>query len=117
MPVFERRLADYVMQDVTSAGGITEPKKISTMAEAYYIPVSPYDASGPINVVAGAHVMLTVPNFYRPETRHDLGKYNNMIETPLDNAGGSLRLPALTGVGIAMNMDHLRAHAVDGFAG
>ncbi len=81
VPVFENRLADYVMPDVTWAGGITELKKISTMAEAYYIPVSPHDASGPINVIAGAHVMLTVPNFYRLETsRHDLAKYNAMIE-------------------------------------
>lgn len=118
VPVFEGRLADYVMPDVTWAGGITELKKISTMAEAYYIPVSPHDASGPINVVAGAQVMMTVPNFYRLETsRWDLGKYNEMIDTPLDNAGGSLRLPGRPGLGIEMNMDYLRSHAVDGFGG
>ena len=56
------------MPDVTWTGGISELKKIATMAEAYYIPVSPHDASGPINVVAGGHVMLTVPNCYRVET-------------------------------------------------
>ncbi|MBS0643344.1 MAG: mandelate racemase/muconate lactonizing enzyme family protein [Proteobacteria bacterium] len=118
VPVFESRLADYVMPDVTWAGGITELKKISTMAEAYYIPVSPHDASGPINVVAGAQVMMTVPNFYWLETsRWDLGKYNEMIETPLDNAGGSLRLPQRPGLGLEMNMDYLRSHAVDGFGG
>lgn len=38
-----------------------------------------------------------------------------MIETPLDNAGGSLRVPELPGLGVSMNMDDLRAHAVDGF--
>ena len=41
---------------------------ISAMCEAYYIPVSPHDAAGPINVVAGAQVMMTVPNFYKLET-------------------------------------------------
>ncbi|MEC9278797.1 MAG: mandelate racemase/muconate lactonizing enzyme family protein, partial [Chloroflexota bacterium] len=46
IPIFENNLADYVMPDVTWTGGITELKKISTMAEAYYIPVSPHDASG-----------------------------------------------------------------------
>ena len=116
LPVLEGQLADYIMPDVTWAGGITELKKISTMAEAYYIPVSPHDASGPINVVAGAHVMMTVPNFYRVEThRHDLSHYNRFIEEPLDNRGGSLRLPRKPGLGIAMNLDYLRAHAVDGF--
>jgi galactonate dehydratase len=117
-PILERKLADYIMPDVTWAGGISELKKIATMAEAYYIPVSPHDASGPINVVAGAHVMMTVPNFYRLETsRYDLSKYNVFIETPLDNSGGRLHLPELPGLGITMNMDYLRAKAVDGFGG
>ena len=92
--------------------------EIRAMAEAYYIPVSPHDASGLINVVAGAQVMMTVPNSYRLETsRYDLGKYDQMIETPLDNAGGSLRLSPAPGLGMTMNMDHLRAHAVEEFGG
>jgi galactonate dehydratase len=116
--ILERNLADYIMPDVTWAGGISELKKIATMAEAYYIPVSPHDAAGPINIMAGAHVMMTVPNFYRLETsRYDLSKYNNFIETPLDNRGGRLRMPNLPGLGITMNVDYLRAHAVEGFGG
>ena len=118
VPIFENRLADYIMPDVTWAGGISELKKIATMAEAYYIPISPHDASGPINVVAGAHVMMTVPNFYRLETsRYDLSKYDAFIETPLDNTGGSLHLPHRAGLGITMNLEYLRANAVDGFGG
>jgi galactonate dehydratase len=117
-PILEQRLADYIMPDVTWAGGISELKKIATLAETYYIPISPHDASGPINVVAGAHVMMTVPNFYRLETsRYDLSKYNDFIETPLDNTGGALHLPGLPGLGIAMNMDYMRANVVDGFGG
>ena len=65
VPILEGKLADYIMPDVTWTGGISELKKISILAEAYYIPISPHDASGPINVVAGAQVMMTVPNFYR----------------------------------------------------
>jgi galactonate dehydratase len=65
VPIFEGRLADFIMPDVTWTGGITELKKIANMAEAYYIPITPHDASGPINILAGAHVSLTVPNFYR----------------------------------------------------
>ncbi|MBL8699387.1 MAG: mandelate racemase/muconate lactonizing enzyme family protein [Alphaproteobacteria bacterium] len=118
VPILENRLADHIMPDVTWAGGITELKKIANMAEAYYIPVSPHDASGPINVVAGAHVMMTVPNFFRLETsRYDLSKYNDFITRPLDNSGGRLHLPALPGLGLEMNMEYMRANAVDGFGG
>ncbi len=117
-PILEKKLADYIMPDVTWAGGISELKKISTMAEAYYVPVSPHDASGPINVVAGAHVMMTVPNFYRLETsRYDLSKYNVFIETPLDNSNGRLKLPDGPGLGLTMNMDYMKANAVEGYSG
>ena len=116
--IFENKLADYIMPDVTWTGGITELKKIATMAEAYYIPISPHDASGPINVVAGAQVMMTVPNFYRVETsHHDLSSYNKFIQTPLDNRGGELKIPSGPGLGIEMNIDFLRANIIDGIGG
>jgi galactonate dehydratase len=116
VPIFENRLADYVMPDVTWAGGITELKKIAILAEAYYVPITPHDASGPINVVAGAQVMMTVPNFYRIETsRYDLSHYNTLIEEPLDNRGGRIWLNGKPGLGVAMNLDYLRRNALDGF--
>ena len=116
IPILENELADYLMPDVTWTGGISELKKISTLAEAYYVPMTPHDASGPINVLAGAHVMMTVPNFYRIETSsYDLSKYNRFIEKPVDNSGGSIKLSGEPGLGITMNMDYLRGNAIDGF--
>lgn len=113
IPIFQRRLADYVMPDVTWTGGITELKKISALCEAYYIPVSPHDAAGPVNVVAGAHVMMTVPNFYKLETSEwNLSKYNHLIDRPLDNSNGSLKLSSAPGLGIEINRDYLQAHEI-----
>jgi galactonate dehydratase len=116
--VFEGRLADYAMPDVTWTGGISELKKISTMAETYYIPMTPHDAAGPINLVAGAQVMLTVPNFYRIETSsYDLTPYNRFLTEPLDNAGGRLRLSDRPGLGLELDLDYLRGNVLDGFGG
>ena len=106
------------MPDVTWTGGISELKKISTMAEAYYVPISPHDASGPINVLAGAQVMMTVPNFYKLETaRHRLVAYDNFIETPLDVRDGKLHMSDAPGLGIEMNMDFMRANSDKQFRG
>lgn len=113
VPVLENQLADYIMPDVTWTGGITELKKISTLAEAYYIPISPHDAGGPINVLAGAHVMMTVPNFYKLETsRWDLSGYNELMHTRLDNSNGALKLPRVPGLGIELNRDYLEANEI-----
>jgi galactonate dehydratase len=114
VPILENKLADYIMPDVTWTGGITELKKISALCEAYYIPVSPHDAAGPINVVAGAQVMMTVPNFYKLETSEwNLHKYDVLIDKPLDNSNGSLKLNQSPGLGIAMNRDYLEANVVE----
>ena len=114
VPILENKLADYIMPDVTWTGGITELKKISALCEAYYIPVSPHDAAGPINVVAGAQVMMTVPNFYRLETSEwNLSKYDHLIDKPLDNSNGSLKLNKTPGLGIEMNRDYLDANRID----
>ena len=116
--VLEQDLTDFLMPDVTWTGGISELKKISTMAEAYYVPISPHDASGPINVLAGAHVMMSVPNFYKLETaRHRLDAYDVFIETPIDVREGSLHVPAAPGLGIEINMDFLRANADENYRG
>ena len=114
VPVLENKLADYIMPDVTWTGGITELKKICALCEAYYIPVSPHDAAGPINVVAGAQVMMTVPNFYKLETSEwNLSKYDHLIDAPLDNSNGSLKLTCKPGLGIEMNRDYLQAHEIE----
>ena len=103
------------MPDVTWTGGITELKKISALCEAYYIPVSPHDAAGPINVVAGAQVMMTVPNVYKLETSEwNLHKYDEMIDRPLDNSNGSLKLTGLPGLGVEMNRGYLETNVIEG---
>jgi len=115
VPILENKLADYIMPDVTWTGGITELKKISALCEAYYIPVSPHDAAGPVNVVAGAQVMMTVPNFYKLETSEwNLSKYDHLINIPLDNSNGSLKLNPAPGLGIELNRSYLEANEVDG---
>ena len=114
IPIFENNLADYIMPDITWTGGVSELKKIATMAEAYYVPISPHDASGPINVMSGAQVMMTVPNFYKLETsRYDLSEYNVMIDNPLDIRSGDLYVSDRPGLGVNLDSEWLSAHQID----
>ena len=117
IPIFEGGLADFVMPDVTWTGGISELKKIATLAEAYYIPISPHDASGPVNVMAGAQVMMTVPNFYKLEChRYDFSGYNILVDQPLDVREGCLHLTDRPGLGIELNRETLEKYEVTGAA-
>jgi galactonate dehydratase len=104
------------MPDVTWTGGISELKKISTLAEAYYVPVSPHDASGPVNIMAGAHTMMTVPNFYKLESSLvRIESYSHFLKTPLDIRDGVLHIPDRPGLGIEFDLDYFKANAAPGW--
>ena len=114
LPVLNRHLTDYVMPDVTWTGGISELKKIATLAETFYVPVSPHDASGPVNVMAGAQVMMSVPNFYRLEARRvRMDFYNAFVEEPLQVRDGALVVPRVPGLGVRLNLDYLEHHQIE----
>ena len=111
LPVFENRLADYIMPDVVWTGGISELRKIASMAETYYIPVSPHNAMGSIQIIAGAHTVSGIPNFYRLEfSLASLEAYNAVLDKPLDIRDGALHLPDKPGLGFELDMEFLAAH-------
>ena len=111
LPVLQNRLADYLMSDVCWTGGISELKKIASLAETYYVNISPHGAMGPIQILAGAHVVKTVPNLYRLEiTSLWVPAFNEAISHPLDIRGGELYLSDRPGLGIELNTDYIKAN-------
>ena len=86
-------------------------KRIAVLAETYYVPISPHDASGPINVLSGAHVLMNVPNIYRLEmTDHAIEGYNAVLTEPLDIRDGHIHLPDRPGLGYELDHDFIAAH-------
>ena len=111
LPVLKERLADYIMSDVCWTGGISELKKIASLAETYYVNISPHGAMGPIQIFAGAQVVKTVPNLYRLEiTSLWVPAFNNAISHPLDIQNGELFLSDRPGLGIELDMDFINAN-------
>ena len=67
-PLMEKRAADIVMIDPTWAGGITESRKIATMAESFGLPVALHDCTGPFTLMAGVQLAFSAPNAIYQET-------------------------------------------------
>jgi galactonate dehydratase len=65
-PAFREMMAKdavgVVMLDLSWVGGLSEARKIATMAEAHQLPVAPHDCTGPIVYVASCHLSLNAPN-------------------------------------------------------
>jgi galactonate dehydratase len=118
LPVLAERLADYLMPDVVWTGGISEMLRIAGLAETYHVPVTPHNAMGPLQVVAGAHAMMTVPNFYRLE--HNVANvpwYDRCLDRPLDLRGDRLQLSSRPGLGVDLDPSFLQAHRPRGWSG
>ena len=68
---------------------------------------------GPLQVLAGAHTVITVPNLYRLEHNvANYGNYNRFIDLPLDFRGDQLFLSERPGLGVDLDADLLEAHTV-----
>lgn len=110
-PVVEKHAADVLMPDITRCGGISEMRKIATLAETYNVPVAPHNPNGPISTIASAHAMATIPNFLRQEFMvNDVPWRDECLSHPLPVADGYFTLPDRPGLGFDIDEAVLAAH-------
>jgi galactonate dehydratase len=109
--ILERRASDFLMPDITRCGGISEIRKIANLAEVYNIPVAPHNPNGPISTIASAHVMATVPNFFRQEFMlKDVPWRDGCLSHPLPVSDGFFTLSERPGLGFDIDESVLKAH-------
>lgn len=110
-PILERRAADVLMPDITRCGGISELKKIATMAEAYNVPIAPHNPNGPVSTIASAHVVASIPNFSRQEFMvQDVSWRDAVLDRPLPVRGGFFHLDDRPGLGFDLAEEELERH-------
>jgi galactonate dehydratase len=111
LPILERRAADILMPDITRCGGISEMRKIASLAECYNVPIAPHNPNGPISTIASAHVMAAIPNFFRQEFMlQDVAWRDTVLNRPLPVHGGYYHLDETPGLGVDLNEDELVRH-------
>ena len=110
-PILERHAADIVMPDIARCGGISEMRKIATMCEAYNVPVAPHNPNGPISTIASAHVMASIPNFFRQEfIMQDVAWRDAILNRPLPVSNGYFHLDDTPGLGFDLDEKELERH-------
>jgi galactonate dehydratase len=112
---------DIIQPDVSHAGGITECKKILSMAEAFDVAAAPHCPLGPIALAACLQVDATCHNAFIQE--QSLGIHYNQGSDLLDYLvesqvfhyeQGYVRIPEGPGLGIEINEAHVRKMAAIG---
>lgn len=110
--------ADIVQPDLSHAGGITECKKILSMAEAYDVAAAPHCPLGPIALAACMQVDATCHNAFIQE--QSLGIHYNQGNDLMDYINdksvfkyenGYVKIPTGAGLGIEVNEELVRKQA------
>lgn len=103
--LLETKGADYVMIDPTWAGGISETVRLAHLAQAYNVPATMHDCTGPLTLFAGIHVNAAVPGCTFQETVrvHIRTIYDNLIEPNVQVRNGAAALPTAPGIGTQLN--------------
>ena len=93
------------MWDATWCGGISEAKKISNLADTYFLPVVAHTNGGPVLWFASIHVLSSVTNFFIMESVYL--KYSTLYpyfikNVPVPDENGLVNPPEAPGLGVEL---------------
>lgn len=120
--VLDTGCVDVIQPDLSHAGGISEVRKIATMAEAYDVSMMPHCPLGPIALASCLQVDACSPNAVIQEQSlnvhlDDPGEgLSYVADSAFEYEDGYLELPDGPGLGLELDEDAVREgaeHAVD----
>ena len=105
--LIESGAAQIIMFDIGWVGGLSEAKKIATLAETHHLPIAPHDCTGPVVLTASAHLSINAPNALVQETvrAYYTGWYTEVVTALPHIASGLITPPSAPGLGVALQPD------------
>lgn len=102
LPLLQRGALDIATMDVQWTGGLTEARKIASLADTFGVPIAPHDCTGPITLAACTHLVMSQPNgLVQETTRAFLRTWYQDVATGLPAVqDGELRLSSRPGLGV-----------------
>jgi L-alanine-DL-glutamate epimerase-like enolase superfamily enzyme len=107
---------DIVQLDVRNTGGLLESKKISDLADLFYLPMAAHDTGSIICNIATVHWAASVRDFLAAETL--IGRGNWMDDVIVHDGpivkDGHIAVPTKPGLGIELNKEVVKANLARG---
>ena len=117
-PLLEAGAVDIVMPDLQKAGGLGEGQRIANLADLHYVPFAPHMVASFLGAMAACHVCASVPNFMILEWQTYFDT-NPLYKDLVTYAGpqvekGFITVSNAPGIGVDINEEGMRKHAVPG---
>ena len=105
--LLETGAAGVIMLDLSWCGGISEARKIASMAEAWHLPVAPHDCTGPVVLAASTHLSLNAPNALVQESVRAYYHtwYQDLVTAVPQVTHGMITVPPGPGLGLDLLAD------------
>ena len=110
--IIQKQLVDVIQPDICHCGGISEMRRIASLAELYNIQVAPHNPKGPIATAANLHVCAAIPNFLILEHVHPTPLFQEILTETFQMKSGYYDLPSKPGLGIDLDEDIIAANPV-----
>jgi L-alanine-DL-glutamate epimerase-like enolase superfamily enzyme len=115
LKLIELQGCDGVHIDIPKSGGLLEAKRISDLADNYYIWTAAHNPASAIGTIASAHAASSMRNFRVHELANYVDWWPDLVihEGPIWE-NGYLKIQDKPGYGIELNPDVARAHLAPG---
>jgi L-alanine-DL-glutamate epimerase-like enolase superfamily enzyme len=112
--LLETGAAGIIMLDISWCGGLSEARKIASMAEAWRLPIAPHDCTGPVVLAASTHLSLNAPNALVQESVRAFYRtwYRDLVTALPEVKDGMISVPPGPGLGLELNPELGRAYTV-----
>lgn len=98
------KAVDIIQPDPTWCGGLTECRRIASIASAWEMPCIPHTYGAGISLLASLHFIASTPNAPFLELgKDDNPLRDNLLDPPLKIQGGYVLLPDRPGLGASLN--------------
>ena len=103
--LLETGVAGVMNLDISWCGGLSEARKIASMAETWHLPIAPHDCTGPVVLAASTHLSLNAPNALIQESVRAFYKtwYRDLVTALPKIEKGRITVPPGPGLGLELN--------------
>jgi len=114
------RAVDILQPDLCSAGGFTECRKISALAQTWHVSLNPHVWGSGVGLAASLQFLATIPpaplslNPIEPMLEYDQSSHpfrQDLIHGAITMSDGKVQIPDKPGLGVEINRDVLRRYA------
>ncbi len=105
--------ASIVQPDVTHCGGLSEARRIASLADAYRVAVAPHNPQGPVSTAASLELGFATPNYIICEAVHgDVPWRGDVVREgfTVEPRGRIVRPSTRPGLGIEIDEAEVKKH-------